>query len=316
MLITFLGTGSGAPSSKRNVSAIGLTFIQKGKWWLFDCGEGTQHQIIRSSLNLNSLEKIFITHLHGDHLYGLMGLLGSRSLRGSEHTGPLTLYGPPGLEKYVKAIMEISPVHLQYELTIKTVEPGIIYEDDDLIVETAPVSHRIPAYSYSVTEKPRPGVFRVDLAKSEGVPAGPLYARLKRGEIVELPDGRIVHGTDFVGPPQPGLKFAYSGDTVPVPEFVALAQDADVIIHEATYVHEHVELAERAGHSTAWQAANVAKEANAKALFLTHFSPRYENMDDRITMDDLLAEAQSVFPETHLAHDFLQYEIKRTRDTE
>lgn len=248
MIVTFLGTGSGAPSTKRNVSGIALRFIQPGKWWLFDCGEGTQHQVLRAPLKLSQLERIFITHLHGDHLYGLVGLLASRSLRGGA-SGKVTLYGPSGIDAYWNGIMAVSPVFLQYPLDIQVITEGTIYEDDELIVRAAPVQHRVPTYAYSIEEKTRPGAFRADLAKRTGVPAGPLYGALKRGETIQLPDGRMIYGSDFVGPEQIGRKVVISGDTQPCRTLVQLARDADLLIHEATYVSSHKELAIRSGKS-------------------------------------------------------------------
>lgn len=311
MIVTFLGTSSGAPTTKRNVSGIALRFRQRAKWWLFDCGEGTQHQILHAPVKASQLEKIFITHLHGDHLYGLIGLLASRSLRGGAASG-VALYGPPGIKEYVEAIMAVSPVHLQYDLAIHTIRPGVVCEDEELVVEAAAVRHRIPAYAYAIKEKPRPGAFRVDLAKEAGIPPGPLYGLLKNGERVELPDGRTVDGNEFVGPQIPGRKVVYSGDTEPCQAIIDLARDADLLIHEATYAHAEKELARRAGHSTALEAAQIARQADVNQLVLTHFSPRYEN-DEGFSLADLLAEARSVFPLTELASDFSSHEIRRER---
>ncbi len=311
MIVTFLGTSSGAPTTKRNVSGIALRFLQRAKWWLFDCGEGTQHQILHAPVKISQLEKIFITHLHGDHLYGLIGLLASRSLRGGAESG-VALYGPPGIKEYVDGIMAVSPVHLQYDLTIHTIRPGLVYEDDELIVEAAAVQHRIPAYAYAIKEKPRPGTFQVDLAKQAGIPPGPLYGLLKKGERVELPDGRMIDGNDFVGPEIPGRKVVYSGDTVPCQTMIDFARDADLLIHEATYAHAEKELAIRAGHSTALEAARIARQADVKQLVLTHFSPRYEN-DEGFSLADLLEEARGVFAMTELAADFSSHEVKRDR---
>jgi ribonuclease Z len=312
VIITFLGTSSGTPTTKRNVSGIALRFIQTGKWWLFDCGEGTQHQIMRSPLKVSQLEKIFITHLHGDHVYGLIGLLASRSLRGGAPER-VTLYGPPGIADYVDCIMKVSPVFLQYPLSIETVSDGQIFAGEEITVAAAQVKHRVPSFAYAVEEKPRPGAFRADLAKQAGVPAGPLYGALKRGESVQLPDGRIVHGKDFVGVEQKGRKIVYSGDTEPCEAMLKLAAGADLLIHEATYADCDKALAERSGHSTARQAAEIARDAGAKRLILTHFSPRYEREEDA-PMEELLAEAREVFPDTLLAADFFSYEVKRTRE--
>jgi|HigsolmetaAR204D_1030405.scaffolds.fasta_scaffold09585_2 ribonuclease Z len=315
VIVTFLGTGSGAPTTRRNVSGIGLRFVQSGKWWLFDCGEGTQHQLLRAPMKISQLEKIFITHLHGDHLYGLIGLLASRSLRNGE-AAPLELYGPPGLERYFHAVMETSPVHLHYPLTIHTVREGVVCESGELTVCCRLAKHRVPSYSYAVVEKERPGAFRADLARKLGIPPGPLYGALKRGEQVTLPDGRVLDGKDFVGETQPGRKIVFSGDTEPCDSVRELARGADLLVHEATYAQKDKELAERSGHSTAWEAAMLAREAGVKKLCLTHFSPRYENGEGMFTLADLLAEAQEVFPQTVLAEDFLELPVKRVRKME
>lgn len=312
LILHFLGTSSGAPTTKRNVSAMAVWFTQRGKWWLFDCGEGTQHQLLRSPLKLSQLEKIFITHLHGDHLYGLIGLLATRSLRGGAPT-EVTLFGPPGLEDYFNAIMRISPVHLQYPLSIVTITEGQIYEDDEMIVTCASVAHRVSAYAYALIEKPRVGAFLADLAKEEGIPPGPLYGKLKQGESIELPDGRVFQPEAFMGPSQPGRKIVISGDTSPCQAMTLLAHEADVLVHEATYAHAHLELAERSGHSTALQAAQIAAQAKVKTLILTHFSPRYEDEEGDVSLPHLLEEATEHHPDTLLAHDFMQFAVKRSR---
>nr|WP_216675392.1 ribonuclease Z [Brevibacillus sp. HB1.3] len=313
VIVTFLGTGSGAPTTRRNVSGIGLRFLQAGKWWLFDCGEGTQHQLLRAPMKISQLDKIFITHLHGDHLYGLIGLLASRSLRNTEPT-PLELYGPPGLDRYFRGIMEASPVHLQYPLEIKIVSEGVIYEDEEIVVSCRMAKHRVPSFAYAVMEKEKTGAFQVELAKQAGVPSGPLFGALKRGEQVTLEDGRVLDGKDFVGEPQPGRKIVFSGDTEPSQAVLELATGADLLVHEATYAHHDKELATRSGHSTAREAAQIAKEAGVKELCLTHFSPRYEDEDGDFSMEDLLAEAQQIFPATQLADDLGSISVKRERN--
>lgn len=312
MIITFLGTSSATPTLRRNVSGIALTFTRCGSWWLFDCGEGTQQQIMRSRLKLSRLKKIFITHLHGDHLYGLMGLLASRSLRGGA-LSPITLYGPPGLDRYVEAIVETSGASFHFPLRLEILSPGQKVMEDGMIVECAEVNHRGRAYSYAVIEPDRPGAFRADLAKQAGVPPGPLYGQLKRGETVCLPDGRTLDGKRFIGPPQRGRKIVYSGDTAPCEAMVQLAKGADLLIHEATFAHAHRELAARSGHATAVQAACIAAAAGVRALVLTHFSPRYDDERAEVKLSDLLLEAQAIFPNTCLAADFLSVSVKRKR---
>lgn len=312
MIISFLGTGSGAPTTKRNVSATAITFRNSGKWWLFDCGEGTQHQLLRSPLKVSQLEKIFITHLHGDHIFGLLGLLASRSLAARVETG-IDIYGPPGLQKYVQAVQAASPMHIGYPLVIHTIEPGMILETDELTVTCAPVQHRVPCFAYAMEEKPVTGAFQVEKAKALGIPSGPLYGALKRGETVVLPDGRSIDGKMLVGPMQSGRKVVVSGDTMPCDALIHLAHGADLLIHEATYVHAHLELAVRAAHSTARQAAAIAEAAKVKKLILTHISSRYDDPEGEWTGERLLEEARCTFPNTELAADFWQYELKRPR---
>ncbi len=316
MKITFLGTSSGAPSRTRNVSSIALQLPERGAFYLFDCGEGTQHQMLRSPLRPSQLERIFITHLHGDHIFGLIGLLASRSLA-TGGVSPVTLYGPEGLDEYVRCSLHVSRTHLGYPLEVRTVAaPGIVYEDEALSVVCAPMRHGIEAYGYAVIEKEQTGRFDVEKAQALGVPAGPLYGRLKNGETITLPDGRTVDGTTLIGPPRPGRKIVFTGDTTYTPSAVELALNADVLIHEATYSENDLPLAERAQHSTTGMAARVAHEADAKTLILTHISPRYEGGEGQTT-DDLLREAQTIFPNTLLAHDFFTYEVqKRTIQAE
>jgi ribonuclease Z len=309
MRITFLGTSSGTPSRTRNVTSIALQLIQQGSLWLFDCGEATQHQILRSPLRLSQLEKIFITHLHGDHLFGVMGLLASRSLQNGGTT-PVTLYGPTGLADYVQAVIETTRTNLAFPVQVETVAPGQIYEDENLRVVCGPLKHRLKAFGYAVIEKDQPGHFQAEQAKALGIPPGPLYGRLKMGETITLEDGRIINGAELVGPTRPGRKVVYCSDTIYTPNSVELARNADVLIHESTYLQEDLDLAERAQHSTATMAAQVAKQAGVKTLILTHFSPRYE-AEGGSRLDKMLAEAQAIFPNTLLAYDFWSYEIPR-----
>ena len=316
MKITFLGTGSGSPSRARNVTSIALQLPQQARLWLFDCGEATQHQVLRSPLRLSQLEQIFITHLHGDHIFGLPGLLASRSMQNGGTT-PVTLHGPLGLAEYLRCSLEISQSHLAFPYRVEVVRASrastpsgvamqTVYEDKSYRVEALPVSHRIEAYGYLVTEKDQTGHFEVEKAKALGVPAGPLYGRLKNGETITLEDGRTIDGTTLIGPTIRGRKIAYCGDTIYTPHSIELARDADLLIHEATFLHEELAQAERARHSTAVMAAQVALRANVRTLLLTHFSARYEANQQ---LDTLLTEARQIFPNTFLAHDFLTVDV-------
>ncbi|MBE9128581.1 MULTISPECIES: ribonuclease Z [unclassified Coleofasciculus] len=313
MQITFLGTSSGVPTRSRNVSSVALRLPQRAEFWLFDCGEGTQHQLLRSELKSSQLRRIFITHLHGDHIFGLMGLLASCGLAGNVER--VDIYGPTGLHEYLKACGKYSHTHFSFPVQVHTVTPGIIYEDEEFIVSCENLKHRVQSFGYRVVEKDRPGRFDVEKAKAMGIPSGPVYGRLKRGETVTLTDGRQIRGSELCGEPEIGRKFAYCTDTVYCEGAVALAQDADVVIHEATFSHQDAQLAFDRLHSTSTMAAQVALGAGAKQLILTHFSPRYAPGND-IQLNDLLQEARAIFPNTVLAYDFFTYEIPRRRAEE
>jgi ribonuclease Z len=308
--ITFLGTGSGAPSRSRNVSANALNLTERGELWLIDCGEGTQHQTLRApQVRLSQLTRVFLTHLHGDHLFGIVGLLASRALAQGGQS-PVTLYGPEPLADYIRASLRASSMRFGFPVEIKVVRPGAVYEDDDIVVTAAPVRHRIEAYAYAIEEKPRPGRFDAAEARRRGVPEGPLFGRLKAGEPVTLPDGTLISPEGLTGPPRPGRKVVFSGDTTFAPELVELAAGADLLVHEATYAEADRTLADRAHHATATIAATVAHDAEARTLYLTHFSPRYES-EEGIRLEDLLAEARSIFAETYLAYDLLRVPVPR-----
>jgi len=306
--ITFLGTSSGVPTRSRNVSSVALRLPQRAELWLFDCGEGTQHQVLRSDLKVSQLTRIFVTHMHGDHIFGLMGLLASCGLAGNvEH---VDIYGPPDLEEYLKACRRYSQTHFSYPVKVHTVSPGVVYEDAEYTVSCELLKHRVPAFGYRVTEKDRTGHFDVEKAAALGIPSGPLYGKLKRGEEIMLPDGRRVNGSDFCGPTLIGRKLVYCTDTVFCESAIALAEDADVLIHEATFAHQDAELAYQRLHSTSTMAAQVALAAQVQQLIITHLSPRYAP-GNTIEPRDLLMEARSIFPNTEMAADFLTVNIPR-----
>jgi ribonuclease Z len=308
--ITFLGTSSGVPTRSRNVSSIALRLPQRAEVWLFDCGEGTQHQLLRSDVKISQIRRIFVTHLHGDHIFGLMGLLASCGMAGNPSR--IDLYGPPGLDKYIEACTRYSQTHFSYPLRVHTVQPGLLYEDNEFTVSSGLLHHRVTAFGYRIAEKDRPGHFDAKKAADLGIPSGPLYGKLKRGEQIVLPDGRKIDGADFCAPPELGRKIAYCTDTIFCDGAIALAQDADVVIHEATFAHQDAEMAYQRLHSTSTMAAQVALAASAKLLLMTHFSPRYAP-GNALQLDDLLQEARSIFPNTELAYDFFSYEVPRHR---
>jgi ribonuclease Z len=308
--ITFLGTSSGVPTRTRNVSGVALRLPQRAEVWLFDCGEGTQHQFLRSELKVSQLTRIFITHMHGDHIFGLMGLLASCGLAAKPER--IDIYGPAELEDYLKACRRYSQTHFSYPIKVHAVSPGILYEDNEYVVSCQLLKHRVPAFGYRVAEKDRPGRFNVEQAAALGIPSGPLYGRLKRGEVIVLPDGRRVNGADLCGPTQIGRKLVYCTDTIFCDSAVELAQQADVLIHEATFAHQDADLAYQRLHSTSTMAAQVALAAQVKQLIMTHFSPRYAP-GNPIELKDLLAEARAIFPNTVMASDLWSYEIGRPK---
>lgn len=313
MQITFLGTSSGVPTRSRNVSSVALRLPQRGELWLFDCGEGTQHQVMRSDLKISQLTRIFVTHLHGDHIFGLMGLLATCGLAGN--TSRVDIYGPPNLNEYLTACRRYSGTHFSYPVQVHTVQPGIVYEDDEFTVICDLLTHRVTTFGYRVTEKDRSGRFDIDKAKALEIPPGRVYGQLKRGETVTLLDGRTINGKDLCGETEIGRKIAYCTDTVFCDNAVSLAVDADLLIHEATFAHRDADLAFQRLHSTSTMAAQTALAAGVKQLIMTHFSPRYAP-GNPIEFKDLLAEARAIFPNTKMAYDFFSYEVPRRRELE
>jgi ribonuclease Z len=303
----FLGTGAGMPSKQRNVTSIALNLLEeRGFYWLFDCGEGTQQQILHSPVKLGRTEKLFLTHLHGDHLYGLPGLLTSRSYLGGDT--PLTVYGPIGLKSFIDTALSVSGAHLSYSLhVVEIAEEGQLFEDETFLVETARLEHRIECFGYRIIEKDQPGKLLMDKLSQLGVPAGPIYGKLKMGHTVELEDGRVLQGADFVGPPIPGRKVVILGDTRYCAGALDLAQDADVLVHEATFAMDKQELAYAFDHATSIDAARTAEEAGADALIMTHISSRYQGEDTNL----LLQEARNIHANSHIAKDFWSFEIAR-----
>lgn len=306
MEITFLGTSSGVPTRSRNVSSVALRLTQRGELWLFDCGEGTQHQFLRSDLKISQIRRIFITHMHGDHIFGLMGLLASIGL--AANPSRIDIYGPGALKDYLSACTRYSKTHFSYPIEIHAVKPGLVFEDDEYRVECERLDHRVTAHGYRVQEKDRPGRFDVDRAKALGIPPGPIYGKLQRGEWVELEDGRRINGATLCGASRPGRSVVYCTDTVYCENAVKLARNADVLIHETTFAHKDSQMAYDRQHSTSTMAAQVALGAGVKQLIATHFSPRYGPTSD-VSLNDLIDEARAIFPNTIAARDFMTHEL-------
>lgn len=314
MKVIPLGTSSGKPTLRRNVSA--LVVRREGEWLLFDCGEGTQTQIARAHLTPARLSAIFITHLHGDHFNGVSGLLATMGLDRRERG--LSMVGPHGINEYLDMLARLKILFVNYPLDLqefKAADLGpangspaseakaVVYETPHYTVTARALDHRIFALGYRVEERARPGRFNVEKARELGVPEGPLFGRLQSGENVELAGGRVVRSSDVVGPPRAGKSIAYCTDTRPCAAAVELARGADLLIHEATYTEELASEADDYGHSTARQAALVAREAGARKLLITHFSTRYADVSP------LLEEAREIFPDTVAAEDLAEVEV-------
>lgn len=304
MNVLFLGTGAGIPAKQRNVTSIALKLLEeRGAVWLFDCGEATQHQILHTSLKPRRMEKIFITHLHGDHIYGLPGLLSSRSFQGGE--SELVLYGPEGIKDYVEISLKVSQTYLKYPLKIVEIEEGIVFEDDQFYVEARKLEHGIPSYGYRIVEKDRPGTLLVDKLKELGISPGPIYKQIKNGENVVLENGTVVESAQFVGPAQKGRIVTILGDTRMCDSAKKLAENANLLIHEATFSRGEEHIAYEYFHSTTTQAAEIAKQAGVVQLILTHISSRYE----RNMWTGLRDEARTIFPNTLIAEDFMEADV-------
>jgi ribonuclease Z len=285
--IFFAGTAGSVPSARRGLPAVLIR--RGGEKLLFDCGEGTQRQLLRS-IGLADLDAVFITHFHADHWLGLPGMLKSLALR--DRVEPLTVYGPRGLAELVGS-MRVAFGRLPYELTIAELDPAEQVTGDGYRITAVPVRHRGgPSIGYALVEEPRPGHLDPALAERLGVKPGPDFGRLQRGETV---DG--VTPEQVMGPDREGRKIVISGDTAPCEALVVAAHEADVLVHEATFMHEELDRARETLHSTAGQAAEVAREAHARLLALTHVSARYAG-------GELREEARAIFPATEAPRDF------------
>jgi len=299
MEVIFLGTSGSMPTNKRNLPAVAI--LRKDELILFDCGEGTQRQMILAHIGFNRKTKIFITHMHGDHVLGIPGLIQSMALLG--RTEKLEIYSPPGMKNFVKSISRTVKFTLTFPVEVFEVHEGIVNQNNEYQVQAVQTSHVIPGLAYALIERNRPGKFHPEKARALGVPKGPLWSKLQRGEDIKLPKGKIVKSRNVTGPPRPGRKIVYSGDTRPFKVILKLARKADMLIHEATFADELAERAKRDGHSTPSQAAKIAKTARVKRLVLTHISARYANADI------LVKKARKIFPRTQFAEDLLRIEL-------
>lgn len=311
MELEFLGTGAGSPSKFRNVTSVALKLLDEiNEVWLFDVGEGTQHQILRTTIRPRKVTKIFITHLHGDHIFGLPGFLSSRSFQGAEGIIPLTIYGPVGIQQFVENSMEISQTHLSYPLKFVEFDDksGIAFEDGHFKVMYEELDHRIKCFGYRVEEKDYPGELKVDQLQALGVRPGPIYGQLKAGKMVTLEDGTQLNGKDFIGSPKKGRVVSILGDTRKTDGIDRLAIDADVLVHESTFGKGEAKLARSYYHSTCIQAAQTAQRDHVKKLLLTHISARYVGS----MIKQLQNDAREIFNNTWVVRDFDTYNVPFT----
>lgn len=290
--VVFLGTSGSAPTARRAPSA---TLLRRaGERLLVDCGEGTQRQLLRSDVGLVELEEVFLTHLHADHFLGLPGMLKTFALRGRETA--MTVYGPHGTRELFGSLRRLFG-RLTYEVSVAELEPGDVLARDGYRLVTFPVDHGVDALGYALVEAPRPGRFDVDAAAALGVPSGPERGRLQQGSPVTLDDGRVVTPEEVVGPDRAGRVVVVAGDTAPAASVVEAAAGADVLVHEATFLADERDRARETRHSTAGEAALVAREAGVKVLALTHVSNRYGGRE-------VEEEARQLFAETIVPRDF------------
>jgi ribonuclease Z len=297
--VTFLGTGASIPTIDRNVAALAVQ--REGETLLFDCGEGTQRQMMRYGVGF-SFREIFFTHYHADHMLGLTGLLRTMGLQ--DRSNPVTLYGPRGAQRILGAAVSLGIERNKFPVEVLEIRPGdrLVRDQYDIVVfET---EHRADTLGFALVEHPRLGRFNPDRAQELGIPEGPLWGRLHKGQTVTLDNGQTFGPADLVGPQRKGRRLVYTGDTRPHFWVIEAAKQADLLIHEATFGGDELERAKETGHSTAAEAARVALEAGVSRLVLTHISSRY-NRD----ASELLAEARAVFPETVIARDGMTVEV-------
>ncbi len=298
LVVTFLGTSAAAPTPNRGLPSVAIK--REGEVILMDCGEGVQRRVLSESLGLGSDMSILITHLHGDHVTGLLGLLQTMSL--AQRRKPLNVVGPERLLKWLEVTSDLLHIGLTFPILFSAAKPGVVLRTAAFRVRAARATHSVEAYSYVVEEFGRPGVFHPEKARALKIPEGKLWSRLQRGRPVTL-GGRRVEPSQVTGPPRPGRKIGYSGDTRPSAGLARFFAGCDLLIFDSTFRQADREKAVERQHTTSLEAAELAKKANARELALTHFSARYTSVTS------LVKEARKVFPKTIAASDGLAVEV-------
>jgi ribonuclease Z len=297
--VTFLGTGAACPTVDRNVTSLAVQ--REGEMFLFDCGEGTQRQMMRYGVGF-SFRDIFFSHYHSDHILGVTGLIRTMGLL--DRTAPVVLHGPRGAQRILGGMLTVGIEKSRFPVEIVELKPGDTLKREGYDLEVFATEHRADTVGYALREHIRLGRFNPDKARELGVPEGPLWGKLHKGETITLPDGRRLGPDDLVGEARAGRTLVYSGDTRPTTSLMDAARGADLLIHEATFSHEEGARAVETGHSTAREAATIARDAGVRQLVMTHISARY-NRD----APELLAEARAIFPETVVARDGMTVEV-------
>ena len=311
MNLLFLGTSAGVPTKSRNVAGVALRESKGKGWYLVDCGEGTQHQVLRTRLSLYSLKAILITHVHGDHCYGLPGLLASAAMSGRK--APLTIVAPPGIQAWLAATCEATQLCLPFALTFICSDDLPEVEFESLAVTTFRLSHRVPSYAYGFTERHPAADLNIDKLTRQGIPRGPLWGQLKQGVDIEF-EGETLKSRDYLVVRHPPREVVIAGDNDQPELLSAACEGAQVLVHEATYTSELAQKADEVGHSDARRVAAFAEKRQLPNLVLTHFSPRYQgNPDASPSIEDIRKEAQRVYSGSlYLARDFAEYTLDKT----
>ena len=298
MRVVFLGTSAAQPTPERGLPC--ACVVRDGEVFMFDAGAGAQVSYARAGLGWNRPMRIFITHMHGDHCVGLLGLLQTMSMRG--RTEPLEVFGPPGIGEFVSSNARMLGFGAPFPLSVGEAGEGRVFSGGGVSVDACRASHRVPALAYRLSEDDRPGRFDEGRAAALGVPRGPLWGRLQAGEDVEA-GGRTVSPGQVLGPARPGRSVGFSGDTEPTDGLAGFFAGCDLLVFDATFLESEAPKARETRHSTARQAAELAGRAGAKSLVLTHFSSRYRDASGH------LGEARGVFPRVAAASDMMEVEV-------